>query len=111
MTFQELFDRLKDGIQKEDVDAVGRQLVRWVADALPGASSSEKYAKAEEALLKLIEEYDHTIPLIGKYMDLPFINFGQSELTKEALKRFLKPFIEWVYYDEIAVPKLQALLK
>lgn len=105
---KELVDHLKDGLDKEDLEWVAGELVKFAEGFLPGATGQEKedwvvgklkevIEQAKKETIAVVEEWDHRIPIIGWILDLPFVDDLEARAIGYAYDLALKQLIERVH--------------
>jgi len=66
--------RLKDGLGIDDLRWATEQLVKWIADVLPGLTGPEKASVGKIILITAFEQYDQYIPIIGSLLDIGWVD-------------------------------------
>lgn len=74
MDLKQLWTALKDLVKKAD-------------DLMPGATGKEKKAWVVEQATEIVERYDHLIPALAKWADLPPVDAAQRYLIGLAVER------------------------
>lgn len=64
-----------------------RDLVKRADEIMPGATGQEKKAWVVEQATQLVERYDHLLPLVGAWADLPAVDSAQRYLIGLAVER------------------------
>lgn len=106
--FKDIVDRLKDGLQKEDLEWAAAELVKYAERQIPGATGQEKaqwvIGKLKEALeeakkqtIAIVEAWDHRIPIIGWILDLPFVDAFEAAAIGYAYDLALKQLVDRVH--------------
>lgn len=64
-----------------------RELVKRADDLMPGADGKAKKAWVIEQAVQLVERYDHLLPMIGVWADLPAVDSAERYLIGLAVER------------------------
>lgn len=72
------------------VKAAIAQAILFAEYALPGKSGKEKEDWVVIQLLREFEKYDHLLPVIGQFMDLPIADMVQAHILRLATQQVFK---------------------
>lgn len=61
-------------LTKKNLEIAARLSVLWVEKHLVGKTGQEKKEYATRQLILAVEKYDQLIPVVGDYLDLPFVD-------------------------------------
>lgn len=100
--WSEIIKRLEDGFQVADLEWAARELVKSAIDELPGSDGKAKAEWVRNKLYELVEQYDHLVPLVGQWADIPLVDLAQRELVNYVVKHTIATIIEWAYIKEVA---------
>ncbi|WP_288403805.1 hypothetical protein [uncultured Deinococcus sp.] len=88
-------DYLKSKLTPQLLEDLAKRLVTYAEKNLPGASSVEKKAYCVEQALIVLEAFDDRVPVLGKWMDLPLVDWLEKWATEQ--------LIEWAWGAAIAL--------
>lgn len=72
------------------VTALAREGVAHAWNALPGVDGPEREAFALDLAMPRIEAVDHALPVIGRYMDLPVVDWAEREAVRQLIRALIR---------------------
>lgn len=64
-----------------------KKLVQQADQLMPGKTGKEKKAWCIEHAVLIVEQYDHMIPLLGQWADIPAVDAAQRYLIGLGIER------------------------
>jgi hypothetical protein len=78
-----------DGLDIGNIRSMAELAVRTVESVLAGESGAEKKRAAVDAIVSVVEQYDHLLPIIGQWLDIQIV---------DALQRWaIEQLVEWTW--------------
>lgn len=71
--------------------ALAREGIAHAWNALPGTDEGpEREAFALDLVMPRLEAVDHVLPVIGKYMDLPVVDWAEREAVRQIIRALVR---------------------
>lgn len=97
----ELLELLSDGFQAEDLEKAAKAVVKAAYEAIPGEGSGPaRKAWCVEQLLRVVEDHDHLIPVLGAWLDNPLADAIERWGVEKAVEKALGAVLEWAYVTQ-----------
>lgn len=74
----------------EQAKVLAREGIEHAWNALPGADGPKREAFALDLVMPRLEAVDHVLPVIGKYMDLPLVDWGQRAAARRLIQALVR---------------------
>lgn len=74
----------------KQITEIARQLIKQGFDALPGADTTARENYVVEIAVTELEKVDQALPVIGRFMDMPVIDWAQREAVRQLVRALVR---------------------
>lgn len=74
----------------EQAKAFARDAIKTAFERLPGTDGVAREQFAVEFALSKLESVDQSLPVIGKFMDLPLVDWAEREAVKQLVRALVR---------------------